>query len=185
MRRCVTYGEGRAFDATFNRREAGWHVFAGSGGICPIDERGSSLSQGCVLRQPELGYGLESTACRLRKDSGAYAATRLAARDFSGSSIHELHGQRDTSMKEAASIVGNSIGKPGLEYVQLPSAILEPALLEMGLPKTTAELIIEMWIGANAGLMVSQETRSARNTTPTTLETSVASVFAPAYLQMV
>ena len=66
------------------------------------------------------------------QDIGAYAATRLAARDFSGSSIQELHGQRDISMKEAASIVGNSIGKPDLEYVQVPSMMLEQALLKIG-----------------------------------------------------
>ncbi len=119
------------------------------------------------------------------QDIGAYAATRLAARDFSGSSIQELHGQRDISMKEAASIVGNAIGKPNLEYVQLPSMMLETALLKMGLPKKTAELIIEMWDGANAGLIVPQQERSARNTTSTTLESFVARVFAPAYLQTV
>jgi uncharacterized protein YbjT (DUF2867 family) len=44
------------------------------------------------------------------KDIGAYAAKRLAARDFSGSSIQELHGQRDVSMKEAAAVVGQAIG---------------------------------------------------------------------------
>jgi uncharacterized protein YbjT (DUF2867 family) len=119
------------------------------------------------------------------KDIGGYAATRLAARDFSGGSIQELHGQRDISMKEAASIVGNSIGKPNLAYVQVPSTMLESALLKMGLTKTTAELIIEMWEGANAGLIVPQEARSARNTTPTTLESFVAEVFAPVYLQAV
>jgi uncharacterized protein YbjT (DUF2867 family) len=119
------------------------------------------------------------------KDIGGYAATRLAALDFSGGSIQELHGQRDISMKEAASIVGNSIGKPNLAYVQVPSTMLESALLKMGLPKTTAELIIEMWEGANAGLIVPQEARSARNTTPTTLESFVAEVFAPVYLQAV
>jgi len=119
------------------------------------------------------------------QDIGAYAATRLAAHDFSGSSIQELHGQRDISMKGAASIVGNSIGKHNLEYLQMPSMMLEPALLKMGLPKKTAELIIEMWDGANAGLIVPQEQRSARNTTPTTLESFVARVFAPAYLQTV
>jgi uncharacterized protein YbjT (DUF2867 family) len=116
------------------------------------------------------------------KDIGAYAATRLAARDFSGSSIQELHGQRDISMKEAALIVGNSIGKPGLEYVQVPSRILEQALLNSGLPKKSAELIVEMCDGANAGLMAPQEERWAGNTTPTTLESFVARVFAPAYL---
>jgi len=118
------------------------------------------------------------------QDIGAYAANRLAARDFSGSSIHELQGQRDLSMKEAASIVGNSIGKPELEYVQLPSTILEPALRGMGLPEATTTLILEMWHGANAGLMVPHEIRSERNTTPTTLESFVATVFAPAYLQI-
>ncbi|MGP8269384.1 MAG: NmrA family NAD(P)-binding protein [Terracidiphilus sp.] len=117
------------------------------------------------------------------QDIGAYAATRLAARDFSGSSIQELHGQRDISMKEAALVVGNSIGKPNLEYVQMPSTMLEPALLQMGLPQKTAELIIEMWNGANAGLIAPQEERSAINTTPTSLEWFVEKVFAPAYLQ--
>jgi uncharacterized protein YbjT (DUF2867 family) len=119
------------------------------------------------------------------QDIGAYATTRLAARDFSGSSVQELHGQRDISMKEAASIVGNAIGKPNLEYTQLPRMMFEMALLKMGLPKKTAELIIEMWDGANAGLIVPQEERSARNTTPTTLESFVSRVFAPAYLQTV
>jgi hypothetical protein len=117
------------------------------------------------------------------QDIAAYAASRLAARDFSGISIQELHGERDISMKEAASVVGNSIGKPNLEYVQMPSMMRAPALLQMGLPKKTTELIIEMWDGANAGLIVPQEKRSARNTTPTTLEWFVERVFAPAYLQ--
>jgi len=116
------------------------------------------------------------------KDIGAYAATRLAARNFSGSSMQELHGQRDISMKEAASIVGHSIGRPNLTYVQVPSMILGQGLVTMGLPKKTAELLIEMWDGANAGLIVPQEPRSAKNSTPTTLESFVTEVFAPAYL---
>jgi uncharacterized protein YbjT (DUF2867 family) len=119
------------------------------------------------------------------QDIGAYAATRLAARDFCGHSVQELHGQRDISMKEAASIVGNAIGKPNLEYVRLPSMMLETALLKMGLPKKTSELIVEMWEGANAGLIAPLEERSAKNTTPTTLETFAERSFAPAYLQTV
>jgi uncharacterized protein YbjT (DUF2867 family) len=117
------------------------------------------------------------------KDIGAYVATRLAARNFSGSSIQELHGQRDISMKEAASIVGHSIGRPNLAYVQVPSMMLGQGLVTMGLPKKTAELLIEMWDGANAGLIVPQEARSAKNTTPTTLESFVTEEFAPAYLK--
>jgi uncharacterized protein YbjT (DUF2867 family) len=117
------------------------------------------------------------------KDIGAYAAKRLAARDFSGSSIQELHGERDITMKQAATVVGNAIGKPKLNYMQVPFMMLEPALVQIGLPKRTAVLLIEMWKGANAGLIVPLEPRSAKNTTPTTLESFVAEVFAPAYLQ--
>lgn len=116
------------------------------------------------------------------KDIGAYAATRLAACDFSGSSIQELHGQRDISMNEAASIVGKALGKPDVAYTQMPGPALEAALLKMGLPKKTTELIIEMWDGANAGLIVPQEARSAINTTSTSLESFVTHVFVPAYM---
>lgn len=117
------------------------------------------------------------------RDIGEYAASRLAARGFSASSTQELHGQRDISMREAASIVGNAICKPNLAYVQVPSAALGQAIVEMGLPKETAELLIEMWDGANAGLIAPQEVRSTENTTPTRLESFVSEVFAPAYLQ--
>ena len=116
------------------------------------------------------------------RDIGSYAATRLAARDFSGSSVQELHGQRDISMNEAATIVGEAIGKPDITYAQIPGQALEAALQQMGLPKKAAELICEMWDGANAGLIRPQEQRSDQNTTPTSLESFVAEVFAPAFL---
>lgn len=115
------------------------------------------------------------------RDIGAYAAKRLAARDFSGSSVQELHGQRDLSMKEAAGVVGAAIGRSNLRYMQVPFIMLEPALVQMGLPKPTAALLIEMWQGANAGLIVPQQPRTAQNTTPTTIEWFAQEVFAPAY----
>ncbi len=115
------------------------------------------------------------------KDIGAYAAKRLLARDFSETSVQELHGQRDLSMQEAAAIAGKAIGKPELTYQQVPMAILETTLLQTGLPKRTVALLVEMWIGANVGLIAPQEVRSSRNTTSTTLESFVTEVFAPAY----
>jgi len=54
-------------------------------------------------------------------------------------------------MKEVASIVGTAIGKPGLSYMQVPLMMLEPALVQMGLPKSTAALFTEMW---KAGMQV-------------------------------
>lgn len=115
-------------------------------------------------------------------DIGAYAAMRLVARDFAGSSIQELHGQRDISMNEAASVVGKAIGRPSVSYVQLPYSVLAANLLQAGIPAKSVDLFLEMWEGANAGLISPQEKRSARNTTPTSLESFVTEIFAPAVL---
>jgi uncharacterized protein YbjT (DUF2867 family) len=115
------------------------------------------------------------------RDIGAYAAKRAAARDFSGSSIQELHGQRDLSMQEAAAVAGASIGKPDLAYQQLPFPALAGALAQMGMPEATVALLVEMWTGANTGLIVPQEPRSVENSTATALEAFAADVFAPAY----
>jgi hypothetical protein len=85
-------------------------------------------------------------------------------------------------MKEIATVVGNAIGKPKLGYMQVPFMMLEPALVQTGMPKNFAKLLIEMWKAGNAGLLAPQEKRSAENTTPTTVESFVTEVFAPAYL---
>jgi uncharacterized protein YbjT (DUF2867 family) len=116
------------------------------------------------------------------QDIGRYAAARLQARDFSGSSTQELLGPRDITMREIASIIGKSIGLPRLGYTQVPYSMLEMALGQTGMPKSSAALLIELWKAAEAGLVVPQESRSAANTTPTSMEQFVANVFAPAYL---
>lgn len=118
------------------------------------------------------------TACR---DIGAYAARRLASRDFAGHSTQELLGPRDVTMKEAASIVGKAIDKPQLNYMEVPTFMLEPALVQMGLPKKTAALLIEMWKAESLGMMGPEEPRSEKNTTPTTLEGWVEDTFLPVW----
>jgi uncharacterized protein YbjT (DUF2867 family) len=118
------------------------------------------------------------------RDIGAYAAERLRARDFSGSSVQELHGQRDVTMKEVASIIGSAIGKPKLGYMQVPFMMLEPALAQTGMQKSTAALLIEMWKSMNSGVLKFHEPRNVTNTTPTSIETFVKEIFAPAYLSL-
>jgi uncharacterized protein YbjT (DUF2867 family) len=115
------------------------------------------------------------------KDIGNYAAERLAARNFSGSSTQELLGPREYTAKEVTAILGKAIGKAGLEYMQAPLTIIESALVEMGTPKSSAALVIELMEAGNRGLLNPQEPRSAKNTTPTTLEWFASEVFAPAY----
>jgi uncharacterized protein YbjT (DUF2867 family) len=115
------------------------------------------------------------------KDVGHYAAGRLQARDFSGSSTQELLGPCDTTMKELAGVIGKAIDKPHLHYMHVPFMVLEPALVKMGIPKGSVALLIEMWQAGNDGLVKPEEPRSAKNTTPTTVEEFIAEVFAPAY----
>jgi uncharacterized protein YbjT (DUF2867 family) len=115
------------------------------------------------------------------KDVGNYAAGRLSARDFSGNNVQELVGPRDISLKEVASIIGKSIGKPTLGYMQVPFMMLEPAMVQIGMHKKTAALIIEMIKANNGGMRAVSEPRSPKNTTTTTMESFAAEVFAPAY----
>jgi uncharacterized protein YbjT (DUF2867 family) len=118
------------------------------------------------------------------KDIGNYAAERLHARDFTGNGVQELHGERDISMKEVATMVGNAIGKPKLSYMQVPFMMLEPAMVQNGMSKDIAALLVEMWKSTNSGVMKPLEPRNEKNTTPTSIERFVTEVFAPAYLAM-
>jgi uncharacterized protein YbjT (DUF2867 family) len=115
------------------------------------------------------------------KDIGHYAAGRLQACDFSGNSTQELLGPRDVTMKELAGVIGKAIDKPHLHYMHVPFMVLEPALVKMGIPKSSVALLIEMWKAGNEGLVKAEEPRSAKNTTPTTIEEFVEEVYVPAF----
>jgi uncharacterized protein YbjT (DUF2867 family) len=115
------------------------------------------------------------------RDIGAVAAEALLRLDFQGKKTRELRGPRDASYAEAAKIIGNAIGKPGLAYVQLPASQLKPALIQMGMSANMAELLLEMADALNSGHMVALEPRSPQNTTPTTLETFVGEEFVPIF----
>jgi uncharacterized protein YbjT (DUF2867 family) len=115
------------------------------------------------------------------REIGAFAAASLEKLDFSGKQTRELLGQRDVTMREAASIIGRAIGKPGLTYTHAPAMMLKPAMVSMGISSNVVDLLLEMSDALNSGHMVALEKRSAANTTPTSLETFAAEVFAPAF----
>jgi uncharacterized protein YbjT (DUF2867 family) len=115
------------------------------------------------------------------KDIGAVAADALELRDFAGISTRELLGPRDVSMNEVAKIIGAGIGKPGLSYMEAPVPMFVMGLRQAGMSANMAELLAEMSLSTNTGVFKGEEARSARNTTPTTYETFVAEVFAPAF----
>ena len=114
-------------------------------------------------------------------DIGEVAAESLAKPDFVGKQTRELLGPRHLSNAEAAKIVGAAIGKPDLSYRQVPPSMLKPAMMQMGMSANMADMLLEMSEALNTGYMKSQEPRSPRNTTPTTLETFATEEFAPAY----
>jgi len=115
------------------------------------------------------------------RDIGAYAAGRLLNLDFSGKQMQELHGERDLTMSEVAGVISRAIGKPDLRYLQFTYEQVEQALVKMGISAKTAASFIEMFQGMNDGIVTGLEPRSAENTTPTSIETFVKDVFAPAY----
>ena len=117
------------------------------------------------------------------RDIGPVAADALLRLDFRGKQTRELLGQRDLDYNEVAAIIGKGIGKPGLAYVQSPGDQLKGALLQMGMSESVAGLILEMAGALNSGHMRALESRTARNTTPTSYETFVQEEFAPAYKQ--
>jgi len=115
------------------------------------------------------------------RDVGAYAAERLLKLDFSGKQTQELLGERDLNMTEVAAVISRGIGKPDLRYAQFSYEQVEQTLVQMGLSAKTAAYLIEMFQGFNHGIVAGLEPRSATNTTPTSIETFVREVFAPAY----
>ena len=115
------------------------------------------------------------------QDIGEAAAAALVQQNFTGHQTRELLGQRDLTMAEVATIIGKAIGKPGLGYVRLPNMQIKPALMQLGMSKQVADLILEMADALNSGHMCALEPRCAANTTPTSFEDFVAKVFVPAY----
>jgi uncharacterized protein YbjT (DUF2867 family) len=126
--------------------------------------------------RPDLPLPLIAT-----RDIGAAAAELLLNPDFTGKEARELLGQRDLSYQEVASVIGKAIGKPDLAYAQLPAEQLKPAMMQMGMSSNMVDLLLEMSDALNSGYMVGLESRSARNTTPTSLEVFVAEEFVPRF----
>jgi len=115
------------------------------------------------------------------KDIAEGAARLFLEGIFTGHSIRYLLGPRDLTMSEATRILGESIGKPDLKYVQFPEEEARKAMLGMGMSRSVAETLLEMQRAFNAGKIRPTQVRNAENTTPTTMEVFAGTVFANAY----
>jgi uncharacterized protein YbjT (DUF2867 family) len=126
--------------------------------------------------KPDLRFPTVAT-----RDIAPVAAEYLTKLDFTGRNVRYLNGPREYTMTEVTRILGASIGKPDLKYVEFPDAIFRKGLIGGGgLTPNAADLAIEINRGIGSGV-VKAEPRSKANTTPTTLEQFAKTTFAPAF----
>ncbi|OGU06295.1 MAG: hypothetical protein A2X82_04320 [Geobacteraceae bacterium GWC2_55_20] len=123
----------------------------------------------------DLKFAMIATA-----DIAERAAGHLLALDFTGTSIRDLLGQRDLSMKEAFTIIGRRIGISDLAYRQIPYDEFGEALVDMGMSRNMSRLFIEMSDALNRGLFAVNRPRNADTTTQTSIE-MFADLFAEVY----
>ncbi len=114
------------------------------------------------------------------RDVAASAAERLLRRDFSGSSIRYVLGQRDLSLIEVSEIIGRKINKPSLVYVMFPYDEAEKSLVSLGFSPNVSKSYVEMSRAFNDGCVTAK--RTTENTTPTSFEDFCDGVFVPAFL---
>lgn len=99
---------------------------------------------------------------------------------FAGKEVRSLIGPRDYTLKEATAILGASIGKPDLAYVQFPYEDAKHGMTSNGISASVADAYIGMMRGGNeAGIW--DNDRSGVIKTSTSLETFAEEIFAPAF----
>ncbi|MES1219333.1 MAG: NAD(P)H-binding protein [Bacteroidota bacterium] len=114
------------------------------------------------------------------RDIAIIASRYLSNQDFIGKSVLPISGERNYSFKEFTEIIGNSIGKPDLEYIQFPVDQAKQAMISMGLSIDVANDITNMEGALKNGIM-NYEKRGGGNSSPTPADVFAKEVFAPLY----
>jgi len=114
---------------------------------------------------PDLAVPMVAT-----RDIADVAARALRARDWRGVVVQELLGPRDLTHREVTRLLGERIGKPDLQYIQLSYADETKALVQAGMSESFARLYVEMTRAFNEGKIKPREGRTLENTTPTRFE---------------
>ena len=100
------------------------------------------------------------------RDLAEAAANALQKRQWSGVVVRELLGPRDISYREATRLLGEKIGQPKLNYVQLPDDEMIKGLMNAGLSESFSSLYVEMTRAINAQHLSPRNGRTSGNTTP-------------------
>ncbi len=134
----------------------------------------------------ELGFagsavrGDQSFAMIATADIADRAAVHLVRRDFRGKEVRDLLGQRDLTLAKAITVIGERIGKPDLKYVQFSYEDAAKGMVASGISPDLSRLFVEMSSALNDRLFAVNRSRTAENTTPTSIE-EFAATFAAAF----
>ncbi|MET0310739.1 MAG: NmrA family NAD(P)-binding protein [Burkholderiaceae bacterium] len=122
---------------------------------------------------PDMAYPWVST-----EDIAEVAAQALLERGWQGLVVREILGPRDLSNSDVARLVGAALGKPGLQYRQIPYADMAHLLGQAGLAPDFAEELVAFARGLNEGRIRSTQGRSAANSGGMTMEAFMPQVAA-------
>jgi uncharacterized protein YbjT (DUF2867 family) len=114
------------------------------------------------------------TAMIATQDIAAVVARELANPSKRG--VLHLHAPKHYTFQEAASILGNAIGKPALKHVQADPAQAKAGMVQHGFSQNVADLFEEMAVAMGDGRIAASLQTGAVEVTPTTLE-----AFAPVF----
>lgn len=123
--------------------------------------------EGVIVDSVEAALAIPMVATR---DVAAVAVEALSRLDWSEVAVHEMIGPQDLSYREATRIIGERIGLPELQYVQLPYADMVDALVQAGLSGSFARQYVEMTRAFNEAIVQPMNGRTPENTTPTPFE---------------
>lgn len=115
------------------------------------------------------------------RDIAARAAFLLMSPTFKSHSVEYLLGERDITHREIIRVMGQAIGKPDLEYVEVPTQEMKNYLVGAGISEDWANGILETSEAIGNGTIAATIKRNKTNTTATSIEEFARTTFLDAY----
>ncbi|MBO9668383.1 MAG: NmrA family NAD(P)-binding protein [Bdellovibrio sp.] len=115
------------------------------------------------------------------KDIAARAAFLLANPHFKSHNVEYILGERTLTYREIIRVLGQTIGKPDLEYVEVPDQEMRNYYIGAGMSQSMADAMIEMSNAFGNGSIMSTTARDNTNTTSTSIEAFARTTFMDAY----
>ncbi|MGE5086945.1 MAG: NmrA family NAD(P)-binding protein [Bacillota bacterium] len=115
------------------------------------------------------------------RDIAARAAFLLANPNFNSHSFEYLLGERTLTFREVIRVLGHTIGKPSLEYVEVPDQEMRNYMIGAGMSPDAADSMIDMNHLLGNGTIQATYRRDKSNTTATSIEAFAKTTFLEAY----